>query len=121
MEKAHQAIHDWKIAIIPPQENTPQTEFARLMEENIELYVEMSRYDGTKKSKDNVAGEATDVILRHIGLIDSLGGYNLDSLVDGKLRVIQKKYDPVKVNGFKKQGMHWTEAMSKAKGEFKAA
>ncbi len=120
MERFQQRISEFKRKIMPQHELAPQREYARLMEENMELYLEMGNYDGSEKAKDKVAEESGDVIIRHLGLIDSVGR-DAATIVDNKLNVMVKKYPADKIVALQRNGMDFPQAMAHQKSQYVAA
>lgn len=86
-------VSNWKDAVIPPSESTPRGEFNRSIEEMVELHQAVGDYDGSEQSEAEVAGEATDVIIRMLGLITIVNG-NAAELLDNKIKLMQEKYPP---------------------------
>lgn len=119
MERYQRRIADFHRAIIPMPEQSPQRQYSRLMEENMELYLEMADYDGSEKAKDKAAEEAGDLIIRHIGLIESLGR-KAETIVDHKIGVMENKYPAEKIVGLQRKGMSWGDAMGQVKREWAA-
>lgn len=111
-------ISEWKRAIFPPCEQTPQLEHERAMQENRELYIEIQQADGTPESNLKIAEEAVDVIIGHLGIIE-MTGYDAQELIVNKLmEITQSKYPVDEVQGLMAQGLSAREAMEYRKEQY---
>lgn len=91
-----QAVHRaWKEGVTSPDEFTPQEEFKRSQEEYLELREAVEKYEQapTPDNAKEVGAEAVDVIIGMMGVISSLG-MDASQLMDEKMGVIFRKYDP---------------------------
>jgi NTP pyrophosphatase (non-canonical NTP hydrolase) len=108
-------IADWKAAIMPPEKNTPQAEFDRSLEEVVELQQAIEDSDGSRQSEVEIGEEATDVIIRMLGLI-TVVNCNAAELLDRKItETTTKKYPPELIKPLMQRGLIWESAMSTAK------
>lgn len=107
-------IASWEGGVLPPHKNTPQDRLHRGMEEVEELQEAVVLFDGTPEAKANVQEEATDVIIRMIGLVISTGG-NVADLIDKKIQTIEQKYPVVPLQQQMRAGVPYEVAMARAK------
>jgi len=107
-------VADWKSQVIPAHENTPDGEFTRSLEEFDELQDAVKANDGTPQAQLEIGEEATDVIIRMLGII-SVVGANAGELLDKKLTLIQEKYPPSVISGQLAEGVPFHVAMAEQK------
>ncbi len=117
---AQQHIAEWKRAIFPPCEQTPQIEHERVMQENRELYIEIQEADGTPESNLKIAEEAVDVIIGHLGIIEMTGHDAQTLLVNKLMEITTAKYPVDAVQGLMAQGLSTREAMEYRKEQYHA-
>lgn len=116
MERYQRELEGWKSKFTAPHERTPQGELGRQMQEGVELYLAVANYDGTPKRKQEVVEEGIDCIIGLLGVINAADPtVNVDTVMQKKLTVINNKYQPEKVNMFKKQGLTTEQAMERCK------
>lgn len=115
---AQRHIAEWKRAIFPPCEQTPQVEHERAMQENRELYVEIQQADGSPESNRKIAEEAVDVIIGHLGIIEMTGHDAQELLVNKLYEITTCKYPVDAVQGLMAQGLTIHEAMAERKQNY---
>lgn len=114
-ERAQDMMHIWRTDMMPLHDQSPQAEYKRSLEEVGELGQAIEVFDGTDVAKLNVAQEAADVVIRMLGVVDSVG-YDLASLVREKIVfTTQRKYPTSAVKARMKDGLDWNEAMGHQK------
>jgi hypothetical protein len=119
MEKYRQQIEGWKSQFTAPNERTPQGELGRQMEEGVELYEAVTKYDGSPTGKLHILEEGVDCIIGLMGVMNAVDPtINVDNLMQKKLSIIGDKYPPQKINMFKKQGLSTKQAMERCKAQF---
>lgn len=114
IERHQQQIGEWQRAIIPIELNTPRHHFNRSLEEMVELHDAISVDDGSPQAKEGINMEATDVIIRMMGIIVATGG-NVVELLDRKIGIMQEKYPPARIQGDLRQGVPFDLAMANSK------
>ena len=110
-------IGKWKQEVIPEEHNTPQQEFNRSLEEIEELRTELDQHDGTPQASLRVGLEAVDVMIRMMGIIDALG-MDTERLMDYKVDMIHRKYNPHQNRALRESGMAWDQTMAYQKQAF---
>jgi hypothetical protein len=105
--------------VIPPEHNTAQGEFNRSLEEVAELGAEIDRSDGSRESNQQIAEEATDVIVRMLGVIASVHG-NIAELLPEKIGVLEQKYNPIEHRRLRREGLTFPDAMAAQKARWTA-
>lgn len=104
----------WRKQAIPEEKLTPDGEFSRGLEEIEELHEAIADNDGSPERRHDVASEATDVIFRMLGVIESVGGDPVKLLAD-KMGVIEKKYPARVIEIQTTNGVPFEQAMSEHK------
>lgn len=90
-----QAVAEWSSGVTPPSMSTPRAQFNRSQEEFTELDKATLEDDGSRASREAIAGETADVVIRMYGLA-AIVGFDLDERVAEKMRLARDKY-PIKV------------------------
>lgn len=119
MKEHAQKIGEWQRAITPPESNTPKHHFNRSLEEMRELHDAIQADDGTPLAREEINFEATDVIIRMVGLIEANGG-DVNKLLTAKISLATEKYKPSEVQGELKKGFPFNEAMARRKTIYEA-
>lgn len=121
MEQTFRPLLEWQREIIPPKERTVKRFAEGVLEEGQELTLELLSFDGSEASKDKVADEARDVIIRAVGLIKELKpNIALDLFVQEKITdTVTNKYPPTEVKKHMKQGLTYDQAMKKCKQQYR--
>lgn len=96
----------WEKKVIPEEHRTPDTRLDRATEE----WEELVEAHGNEHSNKEKALEAIDVIIVLSGYIDSLG-YDLEGLFVEKMEINHKKYNVVRNQKLRDNGLEWDEAM----------
>lgn len=116
-ERAQHIVSQWR-SVIPPEHATPQAEFQRSLEEVEELKKAIENDDGSTSSHHDIASEAGDVIIRMLGVVESVGG-NAEQIVFEKLEHTTRiKYPRDIIQHHMENGMDWPEAMNTEKTLF---
>lgn len=104
----------WQLQVNGDEDLTPQSRFARMMDEVREAQEEADNFNGTKGSTERFAGEVADVIFVAIGVLSTLGisvEDELNRIADTNFR----KYNPVINKQLRDQGMNHQQAISHQK------
>lgn len=104
----------WQQKINGDEDLTPQSRFARMMEEVEEAQQEAKTFNGTKGSTERFAGEVADVIFVALGVLSVLGidaETELNKIMDRNYH----KYNPVINMELKAKGMTARQAMAHQK------
>lgn len=110
-------VADWKSGVVPPDKNTPRGEFDRSLEEVAELDKAIDQYDGSRTSQIEIGGEATDVIIRMLGIM-TIVGCNAAEMLEDKIAFTRQKYSPEIVKGHMDNGLPWEDPMAKTKASW---
>jgi NTP pyrophosphatase (non-canonical NTP hydrolase) len=114
-----QAIQkQWEQKLIPEEERTPQSRFNRMMEEVNELDKAIKELDGTLDKNYEAAMELADVFIVGLGVADALG-FDIERLIFEKMATNYVKYNPVKAQELRNQGLTWQEILKVMKQEWK--
>lgn len=100
---------------MPPEKNTTRGEFDRSVEEFQELDHAIKLYDGTPQAKEEIGGEAADVIIRMLG-IAAVVGANMGEVLEKKINeTVGRKYPASLIKSYQEMGFDWDQSMAKAK------
>lgn len=105
---------------MPSHEDTPLAEFDRSQEEFGELHDAVKAHDGSRQSELEIGGEATDVIIRMLGLM-TIVGCNATEMLQAKIDVIHQKYPPEKIGPRTRAGESFSVVMGEYKTVWEAA
>jgi NTP pyrophosphatase (non-canonical NTP hydrolase) len=108
----------WEQKLIPEEERTPQSRFNRMMEEVVELDQAIKELDGTLDKNYEAAMELADVFIVGLGVADALG-FDIERLIFEKMGVNMVKYNPVKAQELRNQGLSWQETLKVMKKQWK--
>lgn len=109
--RPQERIHNWKTGMMPLVEQTPHAEYKRSLEEVAELGMEVELFDGSKLSRNKIASEAADVVIRMMGIADSVG-VDLEEVMREKIiYTTTMKYPVAGIKRQMERGLSWSEAM----------
>jgi len=103
-------IGGWQASVYEGEQLTPETRFARALEEVEELRTAVEEGHDPRE----IAMEATDVIITMLGVIDTTG-YNAENLLHEKIATIFSKYNPTQLENLRANGHSHHEAIALAK------
>lgn len=104
----------WQQKLNGEEDLTPQSRFARMMEEVAEAQEEADKFNGTKHSAEKFGAEVADIIFVALGVLSVLNidaEAELNKILDRNYR----KYNPVVNQQLRENGMDHRQALAHQK------